>query len=73
MANLHLLIKKIDVPFGGAYIPIMKIFFFSQRLEKAWMRISTISREASVLKINLMLEGVLLDSPWKLPGQPTEG
>lgn len=33
MANLHLLIKKIDVPFGGAYIPIMKIFFFPKARE----------------------------------------
>lgn len=64
--NLHLPIKKIGVHFGGAYVPIMKILF--QMLEKAWLGIIAISREALVLKVNIMFEGVLLDSPWKLPG-----
>ena len=72
MANLHLLIKKNRCPFWRGLYSNNEDFFF-QRLEKAWMRITTISREAFVLKINLTLEGVLLDSPWKLPGQPREG
>lgn len=59
------------VHFGGAYIPIMKIFF--QMLEKDSLGITTISRETLVLNKNAMPEGVLLDSPQKLPGQQIEG
>lgn len=42
-------------------------------LEKDWLGITTISREAFISNINIMLEGVLPDSPWKLPGQQAEG
>lgn len=38
-------------------------------LEKDWLGIIAIGREALVLNRNIILKGMLLDSSWKLPGQ----
>lgn len=53
-------------PFGGLYSNKEVSF---QMLEKDWLGTIAISRETLVLNMNMMLQGLLLDSSWKLPGQ----